>query len=318
MKRSRPTGSSSVSNANRPLAKVHSRKQLAGLQATMATVVMQPLTPGYRMQKRAADGRAMETVAGTFIKPNDRLTASERLEIYNRQYWFRILDCFADDYPGVCAVIGDRRFNQLARAYLTNYPSESFTLRNLGRRLTQFLQEEPHWTEPRQELAMDMARLEWAHIVAFDEAQKPPIDVNALLGQDPESARLALQPYISLLELNYPVDDFLLATKKRGDELRAEASNAVEQDRRESPVKRMRRPKRETIYLAVHRVDLVVYYKRLDVHTYRTLTAIANGSTLGNACAKGLRGSGLTTAERSELVQKWFREWTSWGWFTAR
>jgi hypothetical protein len=36
------------------------------------------------------------------------------------------------------------------------------------------------------------------------------------------------QPYLSLLELNYAVDDFLIAIKKReSDVLRGEASNAV-------------------------------------------------------------------------------------------
>ncbi len=29
-----------------------------------------------------------------FIKPNDRLTSFERLEIYNRHYWFRVLSAF--------------------------------------------------------------------------------------------------------------------------------------------------------------------------------------------------------------------------------
>ena len=27
------------------------------------------------------------------------------LEIYNRQYWFRVLDCLYDDYPGLRAIL---------------------------------------------------------------------------------------------------------------------------------------------------------------------------------------------------------------------
>ena len=69
----------------------------------------------------------MREVAAGFIKPNDRLTSLERLEIYNRQYWFRMKDCFYDDYPGLRAVLGDRRFERLACAYLARHPSESFT-----------------------------------------------------------------------------------------------------------------------------------------------------------------------------------------------
>ena len=74
-----------------------------------------------------------EIVVAEFIKPNDRLTSFERLEIYNRQYWFRLRDCFYDDYPGLRAVLGDGQFERLADAYLSKNPSQSFTLRNLGR-----------------------------------------------------------------------------------------------------------------------------------------------------------------------------------------
>ena len=63
------------------------------------------------------------TVAEAIIKPNDRLTSFERLEIYNRQYWFRI-SIASTMIILACApssVIGN--LNRLARAYLTRYPS---------------------------------------------------------------------------------------------------------------------------------------------------------------------------------------------------
>ena len=84
------------------------------------------------MQATAADGRPMTAVAESFIAPNSRLTAFERLEIYNRQYWFRVLGSLAEDFPGLRAVVGGRRFEALSIAYLKEHPSRSFTLRNLG------------------------------------------------------------------------------------------------------------------------------------------------------------------------------------------
>ena len=69
----------------------------------MAGVLFRPLTPQWGMQKRWTDGSRMDDVAAEFIKPNDRLSSFERLEIYNRQYWFRVLDCLWDDYPGLRA-----------------------------------------------------------------------------------------------------------------------------------------------------------------------------------------------------------------------
>jgi hypothetical protein len=91
------------------------------------------------MQVKWIDGRPTEIVVNQFIKPNDRLTSFERLEIYNRQYWFRLRDCFYEDYPGLRAVLGDKQFERLADEYLAKNPSQSFTLRNLGSRLVKFL-----------------------------------------------------------------------------------------------------------------------------------------------------------------------------------
>ena len=76
--------------------------KLVELQHAMAEAVMQPLTSSYTMRKRAPDGASVAHKAASFIKPNQKLSSFERLEIYNRQYWFRILSCFAED----CVVSG--------------------------------------------------------------------------------------------------------------------------------------------------------------------------------------------------------------------
>src|SRR5215472_7974181 len=108
----------------------YGRMNLATIQRRMARAVMTPLTPDERMRAKAPDGRSLRKVAAEIIKPNDRLTSFERLEIYNRQYWFRILSAFAEDFPGLRAILGERRFDAAAKAYLTDCPSTSFTLRN--------------------------------------------------------------------------------------------------------------------------------------------------------------------------------------------
>ncbi len=110
--------------------------------------ISRPLAPGWQTRRTWFDGRATSQVFASFIKPNDRLTSLERLEIYNKQYWFRLLDCLYDDYPGLRAILGQSRFRRLSIAYLEKYPSDSFTLRNLGSRLEKFLLEHPEWPGP--------------------------------------------------------------------------------------------------------------------------------------------------------------------------
>ena len=125
---------------------------LLEVQRRMANAIFQPLTRSDRM----AGGADAE-----FIKPNNRLTSLERLEIYSRSYWFRILDSLYDDFPGLRAVLGERDFRRLSRAYLADCPSRSFTLRDLGSRLVGWLERNPRYGGSCQALAIDMARLEW-------------------------------------------------------------------------------------------------------------------------------------------------------------
>jgi len=80
------------------------RYETRALQRTMARAVMQPLTAAERMQNTAPDGKSMRAYASRFIKPNDRLSSFDRLEIYNRQYWFRLLSSMIEDFPGLRAV----------------------------------------------------------------------------------------------------------------------------------------------------------------------------------------------------------------------
>ncbi len=89
MKRSKPT-ISETNNSPRPPQKINSRAQLRQLQRVMTGALFRPLTPQWRMQKHWTDGTPMKELASEFIKPNDRLSSFERLEIYNRQYWFRV------------------------------------------------------------------------------------------------------------------------------------------------------------------------------------------------------------------------------------
>ena len=82
------------------------------LQREMAAAVMLPLTADEQMRAQTPDGRSTADLAESFIAPNSRLTAFERLEIYNRQYWFRVLGALAEDFPALSAVVGARAFER--------------------------------------------------------------------------------------------------------------------------------------------------------------------------------------------------------------
>lgn len=282
----------------------------------MAGVLMRPLSARGDMQTAWTDGRPMKEVVGSFIKANDRLTSFERLQIYNRQYWYRLMACMREDYPGLLAVIGERKFHHLSVAYLTEHPSTSFTLRDLGRHLIGFLERNPKLVAPYYDRAYDIARLEWAHIEAFDNLAKPIVSMDRLLDgkRDPHKLRLSLQPYLTLLELQHPLDDFLIFVRQDSG-LRSEASNAVTNRQKHRAKKIKHALRRKQTFLAVHRYENRVYYKRLLPAQYALLTALAAGQSL-LAALEGAAAHAGKPGLKPESIQVWFKDWSTLGWFT--
>jgi hypothetical protein len=288
--------------------------KLLELQRTMARAVMQPLTFTERMQRTAPDGQPMRAYAARFIKPNDRLTSFERLEIYNRQYWFRLLSSMVEDFPGLCAVLGAARFEAMSKAYITDCPSRSFTLRDLGSQLESWLHQHPRWAGKKQVLALDIVKLEWAEIEAFDGKAEPPLRPEDLAANSGANLRLRLQPYIHLLSLRYPVDDLLLEIKNSSEENEI-ASNAFQERRKRKRVQTVANLKPAAIALAVHRIDNSVYFRRLEPEEFALLNELKQGRTLQKAVAHAFIETKIPPQELPALVQRWFHNWAALGWF---
>lgn len=303
---------------NTPLSppNIKDLKDLRQLQRVMGAALFRPLTSKDAMQPQWSDGRPTQEVVEEFIKPNDRLTSFDRLEIYNRQYWFRLLDCLHDDYPGLRSLLGQRKFHQLCREYLTVYPSQSWTLRNLGRRLPEFIQERPELSAPKTAMALDITRFEWAQVVAFDEAKLKPLPVDDLLGRDPAQLCLGLQPHLSLVPLKHAVDDYFMAVRQADSGLRDAASNAQDQAPKRERSRRVAMPKAQPLWLAVHRSNNEIYFKRLEREAYLTLQGLRDGLTMSAALELALAEAD-PTQDWLVKIRDWFENWAALGWFCA-
>jgi hypothetical protein len=174
------------------------------------------------------------------------------------------------------------------------------------------LEAQPQWAGPHGPLALDMARLEWAQIEAFDNEAQPPLTMDSLLEIDPARTALRLQPHLTLLELSHPVDEFLIQIK-RAERLRDEASNAMEAHPARVRRRLKRRSKAQTVFLAVHRHNDTVYYKRLEPGAFCVLSAFRTEATIEQACVQ----LGAVEGPPDDLgskIKKWFESWASLGW----
>ena len=82
--------------------------------------------------------------------------------------------------------------------------------------------------------------------------------------------------------------------------------------RRANWIRQFQQPQR--IFLAVHRADHSVHYKRLEAGEFRLLGALQRGLSIGKAIEAAYTGNGKSAAQYAEQTKEWFATWARLGW----
>jgi hypothetical protein len=286
-------------------------------QSFMAQAIMRPLTED-SISSKWIDGSSMSVCANKFIKANSKMSAIERLEIYNQQYWYRVLDSLKEDFPGLLAFLGDAYFTALAIDYLMQYPSKSYSLRDLGNKLPEYIAGNTCGLKTvRHRIAAEMVNFEWSEIQAFDAAKREPIDPQNLGKSESSNIKISLQPYIFILSLDYAIDDFLIQQKKPSHYKDiVTAANSL--PRKSQAIGH--RPKREKNFTVIHRIKNSIYYKRISQTEYVLLSALRSGAPLMEACSLAFNNVKTSPADVNAFandIGESFALWSSLGWFCA-
>ncbi len=202
-----------------------------------------------------------ESILGT-----ERVGAALRLNIYSNAYRLRLLEALADAYPSVHTLLGDERFQALGLAYVDAWPSQHFSIRWFGHRLSRFLAESPDYRDTP--VLAEMAAFEWALRDAFDAADTPVLDLDGLRRIEPEAwAGLGMRfhPSMRRLDLAWNVPQLWSAIDS-GDSPTAPACHDY------------------PIGWVIWRRGLQTYFRSLDVDEAHALDAGANGETFGVIC----------------------------------
>lgn len=223
--------------------------------------------------------------ADRIIKPSPNLSSAERLELYHRQYWYRLLDSIAEDFPLLKRIMGTERFWGLMEDYLLASPSTSFTLRHLGSRLPGFLET---WTgsNPLERVWFhSIARLEYARMEVFEKAEHRPV-----LPEELATQTLVLQPHVVLLCLPAPADE----CEQWQEFVATEIPDA-------------------SIHLAVWRsADRVPTHARISAVESLLLDRLAKGGRLESIFVEPLEPE-----PTQDDVAGWFAAWQARGWIAV-
>lgn len=300
-----------------------SATDLREIQRRFFGFVRRRLGDDYRLEPLPEEGELSTASLRALVKPNDRLSCEERIELYARQYWFRLIDSFREDFPGVAALVGSDVFHDLTLDYLEAHPSRTYTLRCLGRDFPLFVERGAASVPgPLRSVVLDMARLEWAKMEVFDAAELPALTPDEALEGDILTLPIGLQPHLRLLRLEHPVDDWLV--RLRREEWRAEASNAVAADGPQADAgdaraaERMEPPGRRTTRVVVHRHDEMVFFKRQAPEAFHLLEAFARGRPLGDALETLVPSSSRSLEWWRGKLRTLFAEWTALRWLVRR
>ena len=225
-----------------------------------------------------------------WVRGDERLGAVERLEVYARMYFFRLLDCLAGDFPAVHAVVGHERFHALVRDYLERHPSTSRSVRPLGRFLAEFLEGHPLGAEHPH--VADLARFEWALLEAFDACDAEPLAPEPLKSLPADrwpGLRLTLAPSLRIVEALAPVQEVWAAVKG------GEAPPRVE-------------PRRTV--MRVWREELRVFHRVIGDVELAALRAIERGAGFAAACeaASAFTGEEEAALEVARLLERWLAD----------
>ena len=97
---------------------------LLNIQKWFASVITQPLTCDHNIPLLAPNGKPIAIDSAQYILPSKTLAPHERVELYYRQYWWRLLDVLQENFPLVTRLFGYQSFNEkIGIPYLTAHPS---------------------------------------------------------------------------------------------------------------------------------------------------------------------------------------------------
>ncbi|TFE71546.1 HvfC/BufC N-terminal domain-containing protein [Methylacidiphilum caldifontis] len=292
-------------------------ENLRELQRAFLDLICCPLTTKDRMRKKSPNGESIPKLAQEIIKPSHSMTAFERLEVYNQQYWFKIFEAFRQDFAGLLRLVGEKSFRKVVESYLEKYPPHHPTLWNIGEKLDQFLKENPGLLGVYHSAAIDMVRLEKALFVAFDAPSFQPIQFKDVAKTSLENLKVDLQPHLVLLELEFEVEKFLPTNPQN---FYGDLSEKAVTDLRKKRQKRgnsLLVPNKRTHWIAIHRFRNVPYIKEIEYPAFRFLSVLKEVHSLPLAAESFLYALGEKKPEEDFLlkIEQWIIEFSLLGWF---
>lgn len=271
---------------------------LKEIQCWFGSIISRRIDRDSQMMPISPSGMPMSEEAGIYIRPSPTLQPDKRIQIYNQQYWWRLLNVMQDNFPLVTRLFGYAEFNEvIAEPYLEKYPPRHWSLSILGDRLNYWIEED--YMGDNRQLVRDAVLLDYAFFMSFLSAETPALDLQATALEEISEKVLHLQPHVYLFAFDY---DMITLRKEM---LKESPEYWTEHDFPEMT-------KGEKHYFVVYRNKaLNICSDRIDALEYEVLKLFQRGMSIDGFC-DWLEAQETSKAEQAEAaLQHWFQTWSA-------
>lgn len=270
-------------------------------------IIERPIDEYNQINPIAPSGEQLEIEAAEYIAPSPTLRPAERIQIYNQQYWWRLLNVLQEIFPLITVLKGYSAFNRkIAIPYLMKYPSTHWTVVFVGDRLTEWLEE--YYNENDKELLVNSAKIDWAFNHSFIAAEFPSLTIADMETETISSQLLFTQPHLAFFEMNYNLFKF-----------RKECLDHPIEYWKDHPLPALESQDKEKMFFVLYRNQYDdISWKQISIGEYYLLSRFQKGTTIDDAC-EWLESQEMTLVEAAmSNLQGWFQEWTARGWLVKK
>lgn len=210
----------------------------------------------------------------TLLQPIEDGDHRRRFDVYRNNRMVSLIETLRSTYPALTQLVGDEFFKAAASAFIDMSPPIQPVMAEYGAEFGHFMASLPN-TE-KLPYIKDIAELEWWRLQAYHCVDTPVLQLSALADVAPDSMmelRLECHPALHCLVSKWPVGSiWTLCTEGSGTDI--EAHKKVDMLKAE--------------FVIITRPEMDVLINRITESASVFLSAIQQGSTLGDAAEQGL------------------------------
>lgn len=202
---------------------------LAALQARFADTITAPLdrsTGSLRARVESYDPSAVAAV-----RDAANASASARLAVYNRQYWFRLFTVMQTAYAVCARAVGYWDFNELVTRFVLENPPRGWDLDRLADGFDRFVDRALDPAHPRRAMIVEAALVDRAWRSIAREPVSTPFQVSPEIAARLLDARLVRSPSVALLHERWPWLEWRAVLMSRGPDATLALPDALPEPR---------------------------------------------------------------------------------------